>query len=83
MGSGIIGVGLSALQAAQFGLQTTEHNIANVNTPGFSRQRTIQASNFAQQTGSGFFGQGTHVVTVERMYSRFLNDQVNLSLIHI
>ncbi|WP_288129205.1 flagellar hook-associated protein FlgK [Accumulibacter sp.] len=79
MGSGIIGVGLSALQAAQFGLQTTEHNIANVNTPGFSRQRTIQASNFAQQTGSGFFGQGTHVVTVERMYSRFLNDQVNRS----
>ena len=79
MGSGIIGTALSGLQAAQFGLQTTEHNIANANTPGFSRQRTIQASNFAQQTGSGFFGHGTHVVTVERMYSHFLTDQVNRS----
>jgi flagellar hook-associated protein 1 FlgK len=45
MGSGIIGTGVSGLHAAQFGLQTTEHNIANANTPGYTRQRTIQASN--------------------------------------
>jgi flagellar hook-associated protein 1 len=28
-------------------------------------------------TGSGFVGQGTHVSTIERMYSSFLGDQVN------
>jgi flagellar hook-associated protein 1 FlgK len=34
MGTGIIGTGVSGLYAAQLGLQTTEHNIANANTPG-------------------------------------------------
>jgi flagellar hook-associated protein 1 FlgK len=76
MGTGIIGTGVSGLYAAQLGLQTTEHNIANANTPGYTRQRTIQASNPALLTGAGFLGQGTHVATIERVYSRFLTEQV-------
>ena len=79
MSTGLIGNSLSGLQAAQLGLQTTEHNIANVNTAGFTRQRTVQASNLALMTGAGFVGRGTHVATVERMYSRFLTEQVNRS----
>ena len=77
MATGIISTGISALQAAQLGLLTTEHNIANAHTAGFSRQRTIQAANIAMLTGSGFVGQGTHVATIERMYDRFLTEQVN------
>jgi len=77
MGSGLIGTGLTALHAAQLALQTTEHNIANVNTPGFSRQRTLQTSNSAVLSGSGFIGQGTQVATVERMYDKFLSEQVS------
>ena len=76
MGTGIIGTGVSGLYAAQLGLQTTEHNIANANTPGFTRQRTIQESNPGLLTGAGFLGQGTHVATIERVYSRFLTEQV-------
>jgi flagellar hook-associated protein 1 FlgK len=79
MGSGIIGTGVSGLHAAQFGLQTTEHNIANANTPGYTRQRTIQASNPGLLTGAGFLGQGTGVATIERVYSRFLTEQVGRS----
>lgn len=79
MGSGIIGTSVSGLQAAQLALQTTEHNIASANTPGFTRQRTIQVSNAALRTGAGFVGQGTHVVTVERVYDRFLTEQINRS----
>lgn len=79
MGSGSIATSLSGLQAAQLGLSTTEHNIANANTAGFTRQRTIQASNPAQQTGAGFVGRGTQVATIERVYSRFLTEQVNRS----
>ncbi|HOG03552.1 MAG TPA: flagellar hook-associated protein FlgK, partial [Accumulibacter sp.] len=79
MGSGIIGTGVSGLHAAQFGLQTTEHNIANANTPGYTRQRTIQASNPGLLTGAGFLGQGTRVATIERVYSRFLTEQVDRS----
>lgn len=79
MGSGLIGSSVSGLQAAQLGLLTTEHNIANVNTAGFNRQRSVQATNPPLSTGAGFVGQGTHVATIERMYSRFLTDQVDRS----
>lgn len=79
MGTGIIGTGVSGLLAAQLGLQTTEHNIANVNTVGFSRQRSVQATNPSLSTGAGFIGQGTHVATIERMYNQFLTNQVDRS----
>ena len=77
MGTGIIGTSVSGLQAAQLGLQTSGHNIANVNTVGFTRQRSVQATNPPLLTGAGFVGQGTHVATIQRMYSRFLTDQVD------
>ncbi|MEF8752807.1 MAG: flagellar hook-associated protein FlgK [Accumulibacter sp.] len=79
MGSGILGAGVSGLLAAQHGLQTTEHNIANANTPGYTRQRVIQGSNPGVNTGSGFLGQGTRVTTIERVYSSFLTEQVDRS----
>jgi flagellar hook-associated protein 1 FlgK len=79
MGSGIINTAVTGLHVAQYGLLTTEHNIANVNTPGFSRQRSIQESNAGLLTGAGYVGQGANVATVERMYSRFLTEQVERS----
>jgi len=77
MGSGILGTGVSGLLAAQYGLQTTEHNIANANTPGYTRQRVIQGGSSGESTGGGFLGKGVHVATVERVYSRFLTEQVD------
>jgi flagellar hook-associated protein 1 FlgK len=77
MGTGFINSGISGIQSAQIGLQTASHNITNANTPGFNRQRIIQSTNIALLSGAGFIGQGTHVSTVERMYSGFLNSQVN------
>ena len=35
MSNSILGIGQSALNAAQAGLATTGHNIANANTPGY------------------------------------------------
>jgi flagellar hook-associated protein 1 FlgK len=61
------------------GLLTAEHNITNANTPGYNRQRTLQATNVPIMTGSGAIGQGTHVSTIERMYSQFLSNQVTTS----
>lgn len=77
MSTGFMNTGVTGLQAAQLGLQTTSHNIANADTAGFNRQRIVQANNTAQLTGAGFVGQGAHVTTIERMYSSFLNTQVN------
>ena len=79
MSTGLLSSAVSGMQSAQIGLQTAGHNITNQNTPGFNRQRTVQASNIAMLTGSGFIGQGAHVSTVERMYDSFLNNQVNRS----
>lgn len=71
-----LGIGVSALAAAQAGMQTTGHNISNVNTAGFHRQQTIQVANLGQATGSGFIGQGVHVATVKRVYLEMLDSQV-------
>lgn len=76
MAGSILGISVSALNAAQVGLATTEHNIANANTPGFNRQTVELAVRPAQFTGSGFIGQGVDAVTVKRAYNEFLGRQV-------
>lgn len=74
--AGIYGIGVSALKAAQTGIATTSHNIANANTPGFSRQEIIQTAEQPQSIGAGFLGQGANVTTVLRRYDQFLGVQV-------
>lgn len=69
-------IGVSALATAQAGLLVTEHNISNVNTPGFHRQQTVQSTNIPQYSGIGFLGQGVQVVTVKRIYSQMLDGQL-------
>jgi flagellar hook-associated protein 1 len=75
MSSGIFGIGVSGLAAAQAGLLTASHNITNVNTPGYSRQEILLGTRSAMFTGSGFFGQGVSVSSVRRVYSDFLASQ--------
>ncbi|MEO6561779.1 MAG: flagellar hook-associated protein FlgK [Nitrosospira sp.] len=77
MGSGIFGIGLSALNAAQNGLLVTGHNVSNAATPGYTRQQIVQSTNPAQATGVGFIGQGVKVDTVSRSYNQLLTNQVS------
>ena len=72
----ILNVGQSALSAAQAGLVTTGHNIANASTPGYNRQVVVQGAVNGQDAGYGFIGKGTEVMAVRRVYSEFLNTQV-------
>lgn len=67
---------VSGLNAAQIGMLTTSHNIANASTPGYNRQVIVQGSNVPLFSGAGFLGQGTHVQTVQRVYDQFLGRQV-------
>jgi flagellar hook-associated protein 1 len=76
MASNILTIGQSALSAAQVGLSTTGHNIANAATPGYSRQVVVQGAALSQNFGFGFLGQGTEVSTVKRVYSDYLGTQV-------
>lgn len=74
--SGLFNIGTSALQAAYVQLQTTGNNIANADTPGYSRQRVELAPTSQYFSGAGFIGRGVDVITVARLYDRFLAARV-------
>ncbi len=63
--------GVSGLMAAQAQLATTGHNIANVNTEGFNRQRAEQMTAGGLYSGGQFYGTGTRVSDVTRMYQEY------------
>lgn len=69
-------IGLSGLRSTQTSLTTTGHNISNVNTPGYSRQQTVQQTNIPQFTGGGYIGSGSQVTDVRRLASEFLTSQL-------
>ena len=77
MGTSILGIGQSGLAAAQLGIATTGHNIANANTPGYNRQVMLQSAAAAQPFGGSFVGQGTQVGEIKRIYDQFVSQQVN------
>ena len=76
MGSGVFGVALSGLNAAQSGLLATSHNVSNASTPGYSRQEIRQQASLPQFTGGGFLGRGVEVTNVVRAYDDFLEKSV-------
>ena len=58
--------------ANQAVLQITGHNIANANTPGYSRQIVNLESVAGGLTASGYMGQGVNVASVQRAHSSVL-----------
>ena len=63
--------GVSGLLSAQQQLATTGHNIANVNTEGYTRQRTEQGATVGNYNGGNFVGSGTYVQDITRLYDQF------------
>jgi flagellar hook-associated protein 1 FlgK len=76
MGGNLLNIGKSGLSAAQVGLSTAGHNIANANTVGYNRQVVLQESRVGQDYGYGFIGSGTNVADIKRYSDEFLNSQV-------
>src|SRR6218665_3935773 len=75
----LLSIGLSGLSANKTSLSVTGHNITNINTPGFSRQGTVQETRPPQFSGAGYIGQGTSLTDVRRFYSEFLTTQLRAS----
>lgn len=63
---------LSAMFSAQAGLATTSHNIANADTPGYTRQSLLLAARQPLKLPFGSIGQGVDVVTIRRAQDSFL-----------
>ena len=74
--AGILDIGVSALLSFQNSLNTTGHNIANSDTEGYSRQRTLLSTQIPQLKGYGWIGSGVKVIGVERITDQFLSTQV-------
>ena len=73
----IFNIGVSALLANQSALSATSNNIANVNTPGYSRQRVDFNERPTEQFGRNFLGTGVEIGGVTRFGDSILSDQVN------
>ncbi|OEZ00540.1 MULTISPECIES: flagellar hook-associated protein FlgK [Stenotrophomonas] len=63
----VLSTGSSALLAFQRALATTSHNVANINTPGYSRQKVDFATATPQNLGYGDIGNGTRITDVRRV----------------
>jgi len=71
-----LGTATRGLSVVQSGIATTSHNIANADTPGYSRQRSIVEATLPQQTGSGTIGTGVEQISVDRIVDRFVNERL-------
>ncbi len=65
--SSVLSTGTSALLAFQRALATTSHNVANINTPGFSRQKVDFATRNPTDVGYGDVGNGTKITDIRRV----------------
>lgn len=75
----ILSAAVSGLLASQRSLATTSHNISNVNTEGYSRQRVELIAREAQFKGVGYLGSGVETSSVTRITDQFLNTQLRAS----
>ncbi|SCK30292.1 flagellar hook-associated protein FlgK [Vogesella sp. LIG4] len=75
----LLSLGASGLAASRVNLDTTSHNISNVNTEGYSRQVVSQQANLPLYSGFGYLGQGVSISSVSRMFDQFTEDQLRTS----
>jgi flagellar hook-associated protein 1 FlgK len=65
-------IGYSGLNAAQIGIDTTGHNIANAETEGYSRQRVVTAAAKPLSLDPGQRGGGTQITEIVRIFDEFV-----------
>ncbi|MBY0455547.1 MAG: flagellar hook-associated protein FlgK [Burkholderiaceae bacterium] len=73
----LLNVGARAVQTNQAALQVTGHNIANVNTAGYSRQTVSLRTEPGQLKAGGYIGNGVAVEAVLRNHSDLLTRQAS------
>lgn len=67
----VLDIAKNALQANQKAINVTSHNIANANTPGYSRQKVDFSTNEPLRVGDQYFGTGVSIESVRRVYDSF------------
>jgi len=68
--------GLSGLRASQTAVDTTSNNIANVDTPPYTRQRVELSPRIPYDSPAGQVGTGVEVDRIVRLRDSFLDARV-------
>lgn len=74
--SGLFDIGKSAIFASQTALNVISNNIANVNTPGYSRHEAILEIANPVQINGNYIGRGIGNVDIRRHYDSFIHLQI-------
>ncbi|MEA2102854.1 MAG: flagellar hook-associated protein FlgK [Thermodesulfobacteriota bacterium] len=75
--TGALGIAQWSLYASQLSIEVTANNIANANTPGYSRQDLRVSANYPITMGPGQIGTGVKAEEVQRANNEFVNKQLN------
>ena len=70
--SHVLSIAKEALLTHQLSIQVASHNIANVDTPGYTRQSLQLESNTATPISAGMLGGGVKGTTILRNYDQFM-----------
>jgi len=70
--SSVLSIAKEALLAQQIAIQVASHNIANVDTPGYTRQALQLEAHISTPTGAGMMGNGVKAASILRNYDQFM-----------
>ena len=73
----LLGIGRTGLSASKKSLEVTGHNLSNVNTEGYSRQRVMQSTAIPVSVGGFVQGTGVKVDGVNRFNDEFVDKRLN------
>jgi flagellar hook-associated protein 1 FlgK len=73
---GLFDIGKSAIFANQTALNAISNNIANVNTPGYSRQDVVLETTAGIQIRGDYLGRGVQIAGIRRHYDKFIHLQI-------
>ena len=73
----VLNIADSALSAAQISVQTTSNNIANVDTPGYSREEAVLAEAPPATSTVGLMGDGVTVTNIMSYFDQNLANDIN------
>src|SRR5690606_23815189 len=73
-------VGLKSLSNMEAAMSVVSENIANVNTPGYSRKRIIFEAGPAQIYSFGSIGQGADIARIESVRDSFIENRIRFEM---
>lgn len=71
MSMDLLNIARTGVLASQSQLAVTSNNISNANTQGYHRQVAEQSSLESQRMGGSFYGAGTYISDVKRIYNDY------------